>query len=38
MSAIIFRLIMDFLFVFCGFGLGYKKGFKDKENKNETDN
>ena len=29
MSAIIFRLIMDILFVFCGFGLGYKKGFKD---------
>ena len=27
----IFRLIMDFLFAFCGFGLGYKLGCKEKK-------
>lgn len=26
----IFRLIIGLLLVFCGFGLGYKKGIKDK--------
>lgn len=30
----IIDIVIDLLICFCGFGLGYKKGWKDKENEN----